>query len=356
MTISSRERSQASVGSANNPQGPGQSGGLALQWLTARLSANNTLLLSALVLLIIVFTIMAPRTFFTAYNLQSIGFDGAGLLILSIGELFVIMTGGIDLSVGSVLIFSGVLSGRVIETLHGADTGAGGIILALLAGIGAGGCWGALNGLLTTKANIPPLIGTLGTLGAALGLADVITQGVDIRDVPPALTTTLGVGKAFDAVPWLVIIAIVIAVVGGFFLRFTRFGRYTQAIGSNPKATRRTRVAVDHHLIKVYTIAGLLSGLAGILSLARFSTTSLAGYSTENLAAITAVVLGGASLFGGSGTVLGTVIGVLIPTVLDSGLVIVGVSSYWQPVAVAAVLIIAVYFDNLRRSRNASGT
>lgn len=336
------------------PTGPGQH--VVRRWLSARLKDNNALLLLALAALIVAFTMSAPGTFLTVYNVQSIGFDGAGLLILSVGELYVIMTGGIDLSVGSVLIFSGVLAGRVIEAMNGANTSGWGVAVALLVGVVSGGCWGLLNGFLTAKAKIPPLIGTLGTLGAALGLADVITSGVDIRDIPLGLTTSLGTGEAFGAVPWLVIIAVFVAIIGGFFLRYTRFGRYTQAIGSNAKATRRTRVPVDRHLLKVYVLAGLLSGLAGILSLARFSTTSLAGYSTENLAAITAVVLGGASLFGGSGSLIGTVIGVLIPTVLDSGLVIVGVSSYWQPVAVAAVLIVAVYFDHVRRSRNAPGS
>jgi ribose transport system permease protein len=326
------------------------------RWLSARIKGNNALLLLALIVLVVAFTVSAPGTFLTLYNIQSIGFDGAGLLILSVGELYVIMTGGIDLSVGSVLIFSGVLAGRVIEAMNGASTSGWGVAVALLIGVLSGGCWGLLNGFLVAKAKIPPLIGTLGTLGAALGLADVITNGVDIRDIPLGLTTSLGTGEAFGAVPWLVVIAVIVAVIGGFFLRYTRFGRYTQAIGSNSKATRRTRVPVDRHLIKVYALAGLLSGLAGILSLARFSTTSLAGYSTENLAAITAVVLGGASLFGGSGSLIGTVIGVLIPTVLDSGLVIVGVSSYWQPVAVAAVLIVAVYFDHVRRSRHAPGS
>ena len=131
----------------------------------------------------------------------------------------------------------------------------------------------------------------------------------------------------------------------------TRFGRYTYAVGSNEEGTRRAGVAVDRHLITVYGLCGLLAGLAGFLSLARFGTTTIGGHSTDNLNAIAAVVIGGTSLFGGVGTMLGTFFGVLIPAVLQNGFIIVGVQPFWQQVAVGAVLIIAVYLDQLRRSR-----
>ena len=132
-------------------------------------------------------------------------------------------------------------------------------------------------------------------------------------------------------------------------LAATRFGRYTYAIGSNEEAARRAGVNVDRHLIKVYALAGTLAGLAGFLSLARFGTTTIGGHATDNLQAIAAVVIGGTSLFGGIGTILGTVFGVFIPAVLQNGFVIVGVQPFWQQVAVGAVLIVAVYLDQLRR-------
>jgi ribose transport system permease protein len=146
-----------------------------------------------------------------------------------------------------------------------------------------------------------------------------------------------------------VIIAFAVALLGGILLAATRFGRYTYAIGSNEEGARRAGVAVDRHLIKVYALAGTLAGLAGFLSLARFATTTLGGHSTDNLQAIAAVVIGGTSLFGGVGTMLGTVFGVFIPAVLQNGFVIVGLQPFWQQVAVGAVLIIAVYLDQLRR-------
>ena len=133
-------------------------------------------------------------------------------------------------------------------------------------------------------------------------------------------------------------------------LIFTRFGRYTYAVGSSPEACRRAGIEVGTHLVKVYTLAGLLSGLAGYLSLARFATTTLGGHSTDNLQVIAGVVIGGTSLFGGSGSVMGTLIGIIIPVMLLDGFVVLGLPPFWQQVAVGAILIGAVYFDQLRRT------
>ena len=185
----------------------------------------------------------------------------------------------------------------------------------------------------------------------ALGSALLITGGVDQRDVPFRLIDTIGSGRAFGEIPYLVLIAAAVALVFGIILAATRFGRYTYAIGSNEEAVRRSGVNVDAHLIKVYAIGGTLAGLAGFMSLARFGTTTIGGHSTDNLDAIAAVVIGGTSLFGGIGTIVGTVVGVFIPSVLRNGFVIVGVQPFWQQVAVGAVLIVAVYLDQLRRAR-----
>jgi ribose transport system permease protein len=222
-------------------------------------------------------------------------------------------------------------------------------VLGLFVALGCGLGWGVVNGLLVTKARVPSLIVTLGTLGMALGLAEIITGGVDVREVPPKLVTSIGVGRLFDQIPWLVVIAAAVAIVFGVILAATRFGRHTIAIGSNIEAARRAGINVDRHLIAIYGLSGALAGLAGYMSLARFATTTIGGHSTDNLQAIAAVVLGGTSLFGGIGTVLGTVVGVFIPAVLQNGFVITGVNPFWRDVAVGAVLIAAVYLDQLRR-------
>jgi ribose transport system permease protein len=301
----------------------------------------------ALVILCAVFSILRPHAFPTSANIVNIASDASVLLVLAVGATYVILTAGIDLSVSGVLVFAGVVSAKVMVALGGQSVGV--LLLGLAAGLVAGLVWGLINGVLVAKARIPALIVTLGTLGASQGVALLITNGVDVRDVPFNLVLSVGSGKV-AGVPWLVVIALAVAVVGGVVLSQTRFGRYTYAAGSNAEALRRTGVASARHLIKVYAVAGTLAGLAGYLSLARFATTTLGGHATDNLSTIAAVVIGGTSLFGGRGTIIGTVIGVFIPTVLQNGFVVLGVQAFWQQVAVGAVLIAAVYVDQMRRA------
>jgi ribose transport system permease protein len=310
-------------------------------------TGSTTWIILILAGMIVVFSVLEPDAFATVNNARNIATNAAILLVVATGMTFVIITAGIDLSVGSVLVFSGVVSAKAMNGMDG--NGWDVILVGLVVALAAGVAWGVLNGLLITKARVPPLIVTLGTLGMALGLALIITNGVDIREVPPRLVTSIGVGELFDQIPWLVVIAVAVAVVFGVMLAATRFGRHTYAIGSNDEAARRAGINVDRHLIAIYGISGTLSGLAGFMSLARFATTTIGGHATDNLQAIAAVVLGGTSLFGGIGTVLGTVVGVFIPAVLQNGFVITGVETFWRDVAVGAVLIAAVYLDQLRR-------
>jgi ribose transport system permease protein len=322
--------------------------------LWQRLVLSSTLrILLILGGMIVVFSVLQFQQFATVSNLRNVATDASILLVIAVGMTFVIITAGIDLSVGAVLVFSGVISANVMERMGGDNWGV--ILVGLVAALVSGLAWGMLNGVLITKARVPALIVTLGTLGMAQGAALLITNGVDEREVPFTLIDTIGTGDVFGQIPWLVIIAAAVAIVFGVVLAATRFGRYTYAIGSNPEAARRAGIAVDRHLIKVYGLAGVLAGLAGWLSLARFSTTTIGGHATDNLQAIAAAVLGGTSLFGGIGTIGGTVVGVFIPVVLQNGFVITGVRPFWQQVAVGAVLILAVYLDQLRRraqSRN----
>jgi ribose transport system permease protein len=310
-------------------------------------SGSSTWIGLILVGLIIVFSILDYSSFVSTANARNIATDAAVLLVLATGMTYVIITAGIDLSVGGVLVFSGVVSAKAMNAT-GADNWPV-IFLGLAVALAAGFVWGAINGFLVAKGRIPALIVTLGTLGMSLGAAYVITGGVDEREVPFKLVTTIGIGRAFNQIPWLVIIAFAVALVFGIILAATRFGRYTYAVGSNQEAARRAGIAVDRHLIKVYALVGTLAGLAGFMSLARFSTTTIGGHDTDNLQAIAATVIGGTSLFGGIGTILGTVFGVFIPAVLNNGFVIVGVQAFWQQIAVGAVLIGAVYLDQLRR-------
>jgi ribose transport system permease protein len=315
-------------------------------WLQ-RLAGSNVWIFLILGGICLVFALLSYDSFASTTNLRNISVDAAVLLVLAVGSTFVIITAGIDLSVGSVLVFSGVVSAKLMEAVGGESTGV--ILLGLGAALGSGLAWGLFNGIVIAKLKVPALIVTLGSFGAALGFAQLITDGVDVRDVPFPLVESVGTGRLFGEIPYLVLIAGGVALVFGVVLALTRFGRHTYAVGSNEEAARRAGINVDRHLIKVYALAGTLSGLAGFMSLARFATTTIGGHSTDNLQAIAAVVIGGTSLFGGIGSVLGTVAGVFIPAVLENGFVIVGVQPFWQEVAVGAVLILAVYLDQLRR-------
>jgi ribose transport system permease protein len=326
--------------------------------LGKRLVGANTFWIAlVLVALIIVFSVLAPNAFPTLYNFQLLLIETAVLLVLSVGMTFVIITSGIDLSVGSVLIFAGMVGGKTMEAMSGgnaANAGWGVIITGLVVAILAGTVWGLINGFLIAVAGIPPLIVTLGTMGAALGASLLINNGSDVRTVPVVLNKELGYGTSFGIVPNLVLIAVVITLVGAWLLHTTKFGRYTFAIGSNAEGARRAGIGVTAHLMKVYTLTGVLAGLAGFLSLAYYNSTTITGHTSDNLNAIAATVMGGTSLFGGVGSVLGTVIGVFIPAVLKKGFNITGVPDFWQMIAVGAVLIAAVWFDQRRRRQRNS--
>ncbi|SDZ16995.1 ABC transporter permease [Herbiconiux ginsengi] len=306
-----------------------------------------------LIVIVIIFSIMAPNTFAQLSNLRLVVQNASILGVLGVGMTFIIITSGIDLSVGSVLVFSGVVSAMVMRAVGG--DGWGVATIGILVAIASGLAWGIFNGLLISKAKVPPLIVTLGSLGMALGLAQIITGGIDIRQVPSVLTSTIGYGNVLGGIPIISVIALVVILIGAFVLHKTKFGLYTYAIGSSEEAARRVGVKVDRHLIKVYGMSGALAGVAGILSLSQFSTTAIAGQSQTNLNVIAAVVIGGTSLFGGYGTIFGTVVGLFIPAVLQNGFVITGVQPFWQQVAVGAVLIAAVYVDQVRRASAARG-
>ncbi|MDA0231915.1 MAG: ABC transporter permease [Chloroflexi bacterium] len=304
--------------------------------------------------IVAIFSIMAPDAFFTVFNLRSMMMNTAIFAVLGVGATFVVITAGIDLSIGSVLVFSSVISAMIMGNL-GASGWATSLI-GLAAALAAGAAWGWLNGFLVAKAKVPAFIVTLGTLGAALGLAQVITGGIDLYEIPTEMVDTVGFGNLFGELPNVVVLAAVVCLLGGILLQATRFGLTTFAIGSNPEACRRVGVKVDRHLIWVYVLSGVTAGLAGWLSIAFFQQTTIGGNSMTALTVIAGVVIGGTSLFGGVGTIFGTVIGLLLPVVLQSGFIIIGVQSYWQGVVIGIFLIGAVYIDAVRRARATRGS
>ncbi|TNY35490.1 ABC transporter permease [Thermomonospora catenispora] len=311
------------------------------------LSSSPAYMGLVLLLLVALFSALRPDAFPTAATGRNISLDISVLLVMAVGMTYVMVAGGFDLSIGSVLVFSGVVMAKTMIAIGGD----GPLVVAagIAASVGAGVAWGLLNGVCIAVLKVPALITTLGTMGAALGAAQLMTDGNDITDVPSALLTiTASRPLGFS---WLVYVAAAVALVGGLVLAFTRFGRHTYLIGSNEESARRAGIDVDRHLIKLYAISGGLAGVAGALSLIRFATTTISGHATDALQVITGVVLGGTSLYGGVGTVLGTVVGIFIPAVLQNGFVITHVQPYWQQVVIGFVLIAAVYVDRLKRRR-----
>jgi ribose transport system permease protein len=304
-------------------------------------------ILGVLVVIVLAFSLAAGGKFLSTSNFSLISQNIAVWAVLGVGMTFVIITSGIDLSIGSVLVFSSVVAAKIMQAIGGDGWGVAGI--GVLAAIVTGIAWGALNGFLIAKAKIPALIVTLGALSVALGLAQVLTGGIDIRSVPGALTD-FNIYIKILGIPALPFVALVVVIIGAIVLHKTRFGRYTYAIGSNELGARRVGINVDRHLIFVYGLSGAMAGLGAVLALAQFGTTTIAGQSLTNLNVIAAVVIGGTSIFGGEGSIFGTVVGLFIPAVLQAGFVIVGVESFWQGVAVGSVLVAAVYVDQSRRT------
>jgi ribose transport system permease protein len=304
-------------------------------------------ILGVLLVIVVFFSVAAGSKFLSASNFSLISQNIAVWAVLGVGMTFVIITSGIDLSIGSVLVFSSVVAAKLMEAIGG--DGWGVAFIGILAALVSGAAWGVLNGFLIAKAKIPPLIVTLGSLSVALGLAQVLTGGIDVRSVPGVLTDFNTYIKILG-IPSLPFVALVTLIIGGIILHRTKFGRYTYAIGSNELSARRVGINVDRHLILVYGLSGLMAGLGAVLALSQFGTTTIAGQSLTNLNVIAAVVIGGTSIFGGEGSIFGTVVGLFIPAVLQAGFVIIGVEAFWQGVAVGTVLVAAVYVDQSRRA------
>lgn len=292
-----------------------------------------------LLLLCIVLTFMSDR-FLTVDNLLNVTRQVSINAVISVGMTLVILTGGIDLSVGSILAFAGSITAGLLA-------GGQAIVPAILIGSIAGAVIGLVNGLLITKADIPPFIATLGTMTAARGFTLVYTDGRPITGMEEAFRF-LG-GGYIAGIPVPVIIMLLIFIIAHIALTKTRFGRYIYAIGGNEEVARLSGINTKKVLMAIYTIAGLLAGFSGIIMASRLNSAQPTAGTGFELDAIAAVVLGGTSLSGGVGNVGGTLIGAMIIGVLDNGLNLLNVSSFYQQVAKGIVILLAVYVDKKRK-------
>ena len=292
--------------------------------------------LAGLVGLGILLTILTPD-FLTVSNLLNVLQQTSINAIIAIGMTFVILSGGIDLSVGSLVALSGVALAFALQA--GAP-----IPLAIVAGLAAGGAAGLVNGLLITRGKLPPFIATLGMMSVARGITLFWTDGRPVSGFEAAFRS-LATGKVL-MIPAPVLLAALLYAAAHFLLNRTRFGLYVYAIGGNEEATRLSGVAVRLHKTMVYVLAGVMSAVASVILTARLNSAQpIAGMMYE-LDAIAATVIGGTSLLGGSGTIGGTLIGALVMGVLRNGLNLLGISSFLQQVVIGLVIIAAVLVDS----------
>ena len=298
--------------------------------------------LFGLVSLVIILSFLNSQ-FLTLNNFMNIANQTSINALLALGVLLPILTAGIDLSIGAILAIS-IMTMGVVTVNFGMNPFVG--ILVCLA---VGGTFGLINGLLLTKLRLPhPFISTLGTMNIARGLALIITGAAPIAGFP-VLIQYFGSGNIAGTVPFSFILVIFMAILLHIFLNRTTIGRYIYAIGGNKEAARLSGINVDKVLIIVYVLSGLMAGLAGLVMVGRVNSAfPLAGMGYE-LDAIAAVIIGGASLFGGVGTVWGTLIGALIIAVLRNGLNLIGVPADLQLAFIGFVIIAAVYVDVLRQ-------
>ena len=313
-------------------------------------SLQQLLAFASLIVIVIFFSIASPH-FFTSNNIVSILTAATVTGILALGTTFVIITGGIDLSIGTGMILCGVMTG-VFLTYWGWPLWAG-VAGAIL----FGALLGFINGFNVSVLGIPPFIATLGMMLIAAGLALVIsgTKPIYFNDTPsfPQISQESLIGDLIPAlpIPNAVLILFLVAIAAGVILNKTVFGRYTFALGSNEEALRLSGVKVDFWKVTVYTVSGAICGIAGLLIASRLNSAQPALGQGYELDAIAAVVIGGTSLSGGTGTILGTIIGAFIMSVLINGLRIMSVAQEWQTVVTGVIIILAVYMDILRRRR-----
>lgn len=291
-----------------------------------------------LAVVVLVFSIASPY-FLTTTNLMNIAIQTSVIGVLTIAQLIVLLTAGIDLSVGAVTAIAGVLAAMMMRSVS--------VFVATIGALIIGAVFGYANGLIISKMKVPPFIVTLGMSGMLRGLNLVITNGLPISNLPTSVAW-FGRGKVLG-IPVPVFFLIIVTLLFQWILSKTRLGRYTYAIGSNEEATRLSGINTAKYVRIIYMLAGLLSGLAGMILIGRLNSahpTAAQGYEVN---AIAASVIGGASLMGGVGTAYGAIVGAFIMTILNNGLTLLGVSAFYQQIAVGAILIVAVCWDYVQR-------
>jgi ribose transport system permease protein len=268
-------------------------------------------------------------------------------LLLATGQTFVIISGGIDLSTGFIMGLAAVVAAHVTNLAGLSMPLPIAMLLGIVVAMLAAAVPGIINGLLVSRLKVPPFIGTLGMFGVARGTAFLLAGGTTVP-VRNAYFAELGNGRVLG-IPYLVIVTAIFVVIMHYLLSQTRFGQHNYAIGANVQAARRAGIDIKSHLLRLYTLSAVCAGLGGALYAARFTAGAAQAGEPLLLDSVAAVVIGGASLFGGSGTIIGTIAGALVIAVIQYGLVFMNVEPFWQFIAVGIVIIISVLIDQAQR-------
>ena len=309
-----------------------------LQW-PAGLSVAVLGPVIALVLACAFFATQSDR-FLSGANFSLILQQVAVVGVIAIGQTLVILTGGIDLSCGMLMALGGIVMTRFATTLGMPP------VLAIACGIGVTALFGLVNGLLVTRIRLPSFIVTLGTMNIAFAATQLYSGAQTVTDLPPLMTAlgdTFAIGGTQFA--WGTVAMLALYALAWFVLRETAAGRHVYAVGNDKEAARLAGVAVDRTLISVYTVAGVICGIAGWAVIGRIGAVSALSGSSANLDSITATVIGGTSLFGGRGSIVGTLVGALIVGVFRNGLALAGADGLWQEFAIGVLIILAVTID-----------
>lgn len=324
-------------------------------------------------LVLLLFFSFTGQGFLNIFNFQTIGSDMSLVLIMALGQTFVIISGGIDLSIGFVMGMASVASALVMSRMGSSQPLPVVVLAGLAVGLLVGILPGVVNGLIIARLRVPPFIVTLGMYGIARGTGFILSGG------QPVSVQTSGIGQIGNGylmyflpdgrlsffhlptnlqgvrpsqivqlLPFPLILLVIITLICAWLLRQTRFGRHTYAVGGSEEASRRAGIPVARHTILIYMLSALLASLAGVLYTMRFSNGAADVGDPLLIDSIAAVIIGGASLFGGEGTILGTVIGALIISIIQNGLIFLGIDPFWQFIAVGAVIILAVLVDQAK--------
>lgn len=281
------------------------------------------------------------------YNVRSIAIFAVAPLLLATGQTFVIISGGIDLSTGFIMGLAAVVAAHVANWAMGFSGPFPAMLIGIVVAVGTAMVPGTINGLLVSRLKVPPFIGTLGMYGVARGAAFLVAGGTTVP-VNDEVFVSLGNGD-FAGIPYTVAVTAVFVLVMHYLLSQTRFGQHNYAIGASEQAARRAGIDIKDHLLRLYVLSAACAGLAGVLYAARFSAGAAQAGEPLLLDSVAAVVIGGASLFGGSGTILGTVAGAFVIAVIQYGLVFINVEPFWQFISVGIVIIISVLIDQAQR-------